>query len=71
MKIRVSYRELRSENFNNRSAQAEVEIEVGDRHVDEAFAVAWATVKDQVRKELDGSPSERLRSLEQTDDIPF
>ncbi len=74
MKIRVSYSELRSENFNNRSAQAEVEIDLADRNLDEAFAIAWGVVKQQVRSQLDGNgnpAAERLRELERADGIPF
>ena len=74
MKIRVSYSELRSENFNNCSAQAEVEIDVADRHLDEAFSIAWGVVKREVRAQLDGNgipAAERLRELERADGIPF
>lgn len=74
MKIRVSYSELRSENFNNRSAQAEVEIDVADRHLDEVFAIAWGVVKREVRSQLDGNDipaAERLRELERADVIPL
>ena len=71
MKIRVSYSELRSENFNNRSAEAQVEIDVKDQDVESAFAAAWRVVKRQVGLQLDGNPADRLREFDQSDDIPF
>ena len=71
MKIRVSYSELRSENFNNRSAQAEVEIDVKERDLEAAFIEAWHIAKRQVSLQLDGNPADRLREFDRSDDIPF
>ncbi len=71
MKIRVSYSELRSENFNNRSAQAQVEIDVNEKDLEAAFADAWRVAKRQVRLQLDGNPADRLREFDQSDDMPF
>ena len=71
MKIRVSYSELRSENFNNRSARAEVEIDVRDQDLETAFAEAWRVARRQVSLQLDGNPADRLREFDQSDDMPF
>ncbi len=56
MRIRVCYSELRSESFNNKKAEAEIEVEVnGD--IREAFDKAWIIVKDQVERQLKGETS--------------
>jgi uncharacterized OsmC-like protein len=52
MKIRVSYSELKTENYNNRRAEAEIEFEVhGD--LNEAFENAWRIVKKEVKKQIE------------------
>ena len=71
MKIRVSYSELRSENFNNRNARAQIEIDVNEQGLDAAFADAWRVAKRQVSLQLDGNPADRLREFDQSDGMPF
>lgn len=64
MKIRVSYSELVSgPGFNNRKAEAEIEIEVPmDKNLPGVYDRAFALVKREVRKQLDAKSD---------DDLPF
>ncbi len=62
VKIRVSYSELKSgPGYNNRKAEAEIEIEVSDGNIDRAYQKAWDRVISEVHRQLD-RPG---------DDIPF
>ena len=66
MKIKVSYSELVSgPGFNNRRAEAELEITVegGFENLDKAYNKAWEKVKSEVKRQL-SSPNNN-------DDLPF
>jgi hypothetical protein len=54
LKIRVSYSELKSvPGYNNRKAEAEIEIEVVDpKKLDESFQWAWGKTKSEVSRQL-------------------
>lgn len=60
MKIRVSYSELVSgPGFNNRRAEAEIEVTVegNNEALDNAYQKAWNRVKSEVRRAL-GEPDD-------------
>ncbi|MDQ7095968.1 hypothetical protein REC12_20445 [Desulfosporosinus sp. PR] len=62
MKIKVSYSELVSgPGFNNRRAEAELEVTVENNHnLDAVYQKAWDRVKGEVKRQLGAN-----------EDIPF
>jgi len=67
LKIRVSYGETRSDgNYNNRRAEAEIELSVEGQSLDNAFDRAFRRVKQEVKKQLDQSQETSI-----VDDLPF
>lgn len=64
LKIRVSYSELKSDGqYNNRKAEAEIEIEVNG-NLNETFDRSFARVKKEVKKQLG-------EDVKIDDDLPF
>ena len=67
MKIRVSYGETRSDgNYNNRRAEAEIEVSVEGQALEDVFNRAFKRVKQEVKKQLDQGQETSI-----LDDLPF